>query len=505
MKRIVFSLIVALSMSTLSAQNITDALRYSDETLNGTARFNALSGAFGALGGDFSALAINPAGGAVFLRNSASASFSLSNRNNSATYFGTNNESSEGDVNINQAGAIFVFNSPYEDSKWKKFTLGINYGNTQNFDDELFIAGTGNQTIGNFFLDQAQGVPLSLLELQPNETLGDLYSFLGETQGTFAQNALLGFQGFIIDPVSGDPDNTEYTLGIAPGNFNQEFLLRSQGYNGKYTVNFATQYTDKFFFGINLNSHVIDYDQSTFLFESNENQGSSVSRIGFENNLSVLGSGFSAQFGGLMKINESFRVGLAYDTPTWYTISEETTQYLETRSNEGDQSINRIIDPGVINVFADYKLRTPGKVTGSAAYVFGEQGLISFDYSYKDYSQIKFRPTNDPLFVVQNDLISSNLKGATTYRLGGEYRIEKFSLRGGFSYAESPFENENLGGETTGYSGGLGYNFGNYTFDLSYNRTEQSRAQELLNSGLTRTANVDTSINNFVFTLGLSL
>ncbi len=49
-----------------SAQNINEALRYSSENLQGTARFQSMGGAFGALGGDLSSLNINPAGSAVF-------------------------------------------------------------------------------------------------------------------------------------------------------------------------------------------------------------------------------------------------------------------------------------------------------------------------------------------------------------------------------------------------------------------------------------------------------
>ena len=47
-------------------QNISDAVRYSTETTLGTARFKSMSGAFGALGGDMSAVSVNPAGSAIF-------------------------------------------------------------------------------------------------------------------------------------------------------------------------------------------------------------------------------------------------------------------------------------------------------------------------------------------------------------------------------------------------------------------------------------------------------
>ena len=54
--RWIFLFITIVSVSNIYAQNIEDALRYSSESLNGTARFNALSGAFGALGADVSSL-----------------------------------------------------------------------------------------------------------------------------------------------------------------------------------------------------------------------------------------------------------------------------------------------------------------------------------------------------------------------------------------------------------------------------------------------------------------
>ena len=55
-------------MPSLFAQGFYDALRYSTDEIQGTARFRGMSGAFGALGGDMSAVSLNPAGSAVFTR-----------------------------------------------------------------------------------------------------------------------------------------------------------------------------------------------------------------------------------------------------------------------------------------------------------------------------------------------------------------------------------------------------------------------------------------------------
>ena len=57
-------LIIAIAINTLTAhaQNEVDALRYATQNLSGTARYAAMGGAFGSLGGEFSALSSNPAG-----------------------------------------------------------------------------------------------------------------------------------------------------------------------------------------------------------------------------------------------------------------------------------------------------------------------------------------------------------------------------------------------------------------------------------------------------------
>ena len=54
-----------------NAQDINDALRYANAEVQGSARFRALSGAFGALGGDLSAISINPAGSAIFIKSAS--------------------------------------------------------------------------------------------------------------------------------------------------------------------------------------------------------------------------------------------------------------------------------------------------------------------------------------------------------------------------------------------------------------------------------------------------
>src|SRR5690606_25487922 len=98
--------------------------------------------------------------------------------------------------------------------------------------------------------------------------------------------------------------------------------------------------------------------------------------------------------------------------------------------------------------------------------------------------------------------IKNTLKGASSIRAGGEYRIDELSLRGGFHYEESQYRDDSTLGDLVGFSLGTGYNFGNVTFDLAYSRSEQKREMQLYSVGLTDVANVKTVYSNFIFSLG---
>jgi long-subunit fatty acid transport protein len=492
-------------MSSLKAQDISDAVRYSLDEVQGTARFRSMSGAFGALGGDMSAVSINPAGSAIFKKSHASMSLSSLNTNNDVNFFNGLSSSTESKIDLNQAGAAFVFETTNQNSQWKKFVLSIAYDKTSNFQDNWLAVGTNNNTIGNYFLAYAQGLRLDEISRLPEESYTDAYSEIGSIYGYGNQQAFLGYESFILEPNEYTDGNTLYTSNIAEGTFNQRYNYAARGYNGKFSFNVASQYEDNLYFGLNLNSHFINYERSTFLNESNSNPGSLVSNVRFENNLSTIGSGFSFQLGTIAKLTDEFRIGFTYNSPTWYRITEETSQYLSTIRDDAGSNVTQIINPNIINIFPDYNLQTPGQLTGSLAYVFGEQGLISFDYSRKDFGNVKFKPTSDIYFATQNNIISDNLKVASTYRIGGEYRYKEFSFRGGYRLEESPYENEYFYGDLNGYSLGLGYNFGNIKLDLAFDQSDRTINNQLYSVGLTDTAAIDAKNTNVTLTLGFSL
>ncbi|WP_431135661.1 OmpP1/FadL family transporter [Psychroserpens mesophilus] len=505
MKKLTILMIGVLSMSNLIAQDISDALNYSQDDIQGSARFRALSGAFGALGGDMSAVNLNPAGSAVFNRSHASLSLSNLNIDNDVSFFNQTNSMSDSKIDLHQAGGVFVFANTDDNSSWKKFVISFAYDKTANHDNQWFASGNNTNSIDNYFLAYAQGLRLDEISRFTGETISQAYSEIGSSFGFGNQQAFLGYESYILEPANNTDANTIYTSNLTPGTFNQQYDYISRGYNGKVSFNAAAQYEDRLYLGINLNAHFINYDKFTFLRETNSNPGSLVTNVGFENNLLTTGNGFSFQLGAILKLTKDLRAGFTYNSPTWFRINEETTQSLSTFVDDINGSFTTNVNPNIINIFPEYRLRSPGKITGSLAYVFGDKGLLSFDYSRRDYSNIEFRPENDIFFNSQNEIISNTFKAANTYRFGGEYKFKQFSFRGGYRFEESPYEDDSFVGDLTGYSVGLGYHFGNTRLDITFDQAERTVNNPLYSVGLTDAATIDAINSNVTLSLAFNL
>ena len=155
--------IIALSSITLLAQNEIDALRFSQDAPLGTARFSAMSGAFGSLGGEFSALSLNPAGIGMyqFSEFSFTPSFNL---NSNTSYYGNKVTDYESGLKIGNIG--LVFSSPRENSEWKRINFAIGWNQLANYDGNIRIQGENNtSSIADNILAISQGYTIDELNI----------------------------------------------------------------------------------------------------------------------------------------------------------------------------------------------------------------------------------------------------------------------------------------------------------------------------------------------------
>lgn len=379
---------------------------FTEDANLGTARFRGMGGAFGALGGDMNAITINPAGGAVFLNSEFSTSLDFRNETIKSTYYNTNTSVNSDYTNFSQIGGIFVFKTG--SSNWSKTAVGFNY-NTQKDFSSRWVAN-GNSNYPTFIYD---------------------------------------------DDYTDDGDDTNDNLYLFTDG--QYFDNYTSGQNDKYTFSFSSQYSDKLYIGASFVTNNIRFYQSVYLEEDN-NDGMGNFLLGnLYEELATFGTGFSFNFGIISKPTENIRLGLSYQSPTWYDLIEEFS------SSEG------------LNGF-DYSLRTPSKTTGSFAYIFNQNGLISLDYAFRNYSNIKLTPDFD--FGDENRIFDTDFKGTSEIRVGTEWRVKKLSLRGGYYFQENPYNNAPSSSSLTGFSFGLGYNFGFAKFDISYEESNRTSSYD---------------------------
>jgi long-subunit fatty acid transport protein len=322
---------------------------------------------------------------------------------------------------------------------------------------------------------------LGPLRTQEGEFVEDAYLDIGANLGYSAQQAFLGFQAGIIEPVDDVDQNTDYFSNAQYGTVNQRYQQSTSGFNSKFTANFATQYEDNLYLGASLNFHNVLYERVSLLDEQGYDADSPIQTIAFDNLLRTEGNGFSFSLGAIAKLNQTVRVGASYQSPTWYRLADDTSQRIN--SNLAVPDID-FINFNIVNLYEEYRIKTPEKYTGSLALVFGQDGLISFDYSYQDMSKAELRPTSDPSFADENEFIGNTLGAVNAFRLGGEYRIEQVSLRAGYRYEQSPYEDTNFVGDLNGFSAGIGYTFGANRLDLAYSRTEQDTNSFFFDGGV---------------------
>ena len=185
---------MSLLCLSLNAQSLNDALRYSQTSLSGSARFSALSGAFGALGGELSAISVNPAASSIFLSSELSVTANTFNNEVTSSYFNNKNINSFNGIDLSQAGIVLVLKDEGS-SKWSKISFGFNYQVNNNFENNILARGnnSNNNGIDKYFLYHAMNRNLDDISQINGESFIEAYINIGEQPnlGYSAQQALL--------------------------------------------------------------------------------------------------------------------------------------------------------------------------------------------------------------------------------------------------------------------------------------------------------------------------
>jgi hypothetical protein len=446
MFRITSLALLVLTGLSLQAQNHVDALRYSRESLWGSARYVSMGGAFGSLGANASSPSHNPAGIAVHTNNEFSASLSFIDIETTALYHSSNtfDKNSRGSIpNLNYVSAN-VFD-PEQIGDWSRFNFGIGYNKLEDYNQSIYISSELNENTSSFsdvIFTDAQGISFENLNM-------------------FRE--LLAFNTYLIDTL--DATNNY----VSNGNFNntnQSFSSVRSGSKNEFYISFGSAYQDKLFIGGTIGFPSIEYSQKNTIRETNASNSDEISELdGYEysTNLFTSGSGINLKLGLIYKLDESIRYGFAIHTPTYYEINEEYWTNMRTEFTNGTESYSSESYLG----FFDYRLSTPFKMINSLSFIINKTAIISLDYELLDYSSSNLS-ADFYNFTNTNNEIESYYTRTSNLRLGGELRVHpQLSLRGGYAYYGSPFAGNYNDASQEYLTLGAGLKVNQYFFDMA--------------------------------------
>jgi hypothetical protein len=468
----------------VKAQTDADALRYSQTSIAGTARFTAMGGAFGALGGDFSSLAYNPAGIAIYRKSEFTFSPSFYFANTNSRFLGS--EFSENRFNFNIPNIGLVYSRTFNDDKatWKGWAFGIGMNRTNNFQVKSYYEGFNPaNSMLDYFLENANangGVD--------SANLNPFYEKLAYDAQLIYDTTADGVNNYLKDQQHG---------------ITQKRNSISRGGVSEVDMSFGGNYNNLVYIGGTLGISSLRYlDESIFEEVDKMDSTAYLNKYSFEQDVTTRGVGVNFKMGLIVRPADWIRIGGAFHTPTLYSMHDDYKNIMKSDLTFGAY---RAESPD--GAF-DYTLTTPLKAIGSLGFIIGKIGLIGIDYEFVDYSGARFDADGESFSEV-NDAIRTKYTAASNLRIGTEWRLDNISLRGGYAMYGSPFKS---GVAVTGadlskttITGGLGIRDGDYFIDFAYaysQATDFFRAYTLSNLDVPGSKN-KTTTNNFTMTFGV--
>lgn len=467
------------------------ALMFSSYNYVGSARIQGLGNTQVSLGGDISSALSNPAGLGFYNRSEVSLTPSYNSYTASANYLSNQTNTSTGNFNIDNLGAVFNMNkNDIVAGKWKGGSFAISYSKINEFNSEIVYSGSNkNNDILDFYVQDGNFQNVDAQDLV-GVTQGGYYTYLmSEFLDAFIEGSDTTYSPFY--------DRTffsEYPLEEYPTH--QQEIISTDGAQNQWSFSYGGNYGDFLYFGATLGVQSLRYNivkQYSEIYPGAE--GDIVSNSMLIEDLSTTGIGINGTFGLIARPINQMTIGLSLITPTYLSMSER--YYYSSEANFNNFSLTNYgdyfdanydiiaINPNadyttfyeddatlnnefydIDDTFYDYTITTPLRLNAGTTFFIGKNGFITADMEYVDYSSIKIKDDGG-LLENENQTVADLYQSTVNFRAGAEWRIKKFRFRGGYNYRPSPYKDEVISSKTQAYSAGLGYRTSKFFLDLA--------------------------------------
>jgi len=465
MKKISVIVIVLISIQYLNAQDFQEAFLLSQNYNLGTARSAAMGNAFGALGGDFSSIGTNPGGIGVYRSSEFSFGGYFSSVAANANYLGTPTSNFQYNSNLNNVNYVSTYKTGLNEG-WVSVSFGLGYNKVNDFNNVLSINGTTvmhqggapNASMSDYFAELGN-LPIGS-ELSNSAHTGEQTNWNQNNPSTLDPY----FEGLALAAhvINYDSAQGNYISSVPNTPITKNLTQTNTGSTGDWSFSVGGNYSNKLFIGASFSFMSLNY-RRVMNYTENFTPQNGYNSFNFLMNNAISGTGFNFKVGAIFKPVEFIRVGLAFHSPTFYSINENLSTSITT--NDSGTWVPGNNGYPLSSAQNNYSFSTPMKTVGSVALTVKNIGIISFDCDMLDYTNMKFSNGADA------SEISSRMRTTFNFRLGAEVKLGSIYLRAGGALYQSPYKSTAVIGSTNGQaysmSCGVGYRTSRFFVDFA--------------------------------------
>ena len=449
MRYLSYITIAFFGLGTLSAQNINDAVRYSDYSPFGTAAAVGLGSSIGAMGGDYSVIGINPAGIAEFRKSAFTFTPSLNTQSSDGSF---KDDSSLSTTRSRSSFLVdnisFVASGGNRSGKWQTSNWAVGFSKLAEFSRDVKIEGSTEGSITDRFVALANSNGLDEFEA----------GLADESQAIFLNENNIFQSDFFEDDV-----------------VTKDVFLDQRGSINELSFGWAGNYDNTLNIGISAGVPFVSYSE-TKTYKENFQEADFSNSLEYVESLNTSGAGINFKLGLQYRAIPQVRIGAAIHSPTWYTLNDDyaSSMSYQFSSNAESGGDNAKSPDGSFK----YGYTSPWKAVGSigSIYKIGVlRGFVNADIEYLDYKNNEFdftKHSSDPIEGANtqeiNGDIDDNLGSSTNLRLGTELAYESIRFRLGYAISSSPYINDDE--TSSSWSTGLGFRGEGFFIDLGYRR-----------------------------------
>ncbi len=523
MKKILLPALAAAIPAMALAQSATDAYTLSQTDLRGTARFMSMGGAFTALGGDLSAVTLNPASLGVYRSSEIGATLDVG-FHNFKTIDASQSKTTAACNNFGYVGVVRL------DGAMRTFAWGANYNRLTSFDRIIDgYAPSLSTSLSNYVAAFTNGVPY-----------GDLG--FGDGYNPYAQSSedwlsILAYNSYLINP--NNSAGTNYQGLFKPGSVaDSYFYSRERGYVDEYNFSFGGNVSDVVSWGVNIGvtdlsyTRDVAYDESIGGAEIATESGRLApgkAEFTLSNSQHVTGTGWNLNFGVIVRPINEFRIGFAVKTPTWWSLQHAAIGAVDYNFNPDNAALGALKGyEETDQADFDSRLNSPWRFNVGVAGVIGSQAIVSLDYERTAFPDMTMKHQGQWYGdFVSADYVNQDIKdyyqAANSLRVGVEYRVTpQFSLRAGYAWQGSAVKSQAADGAMQVYTSGTdpsyvfnkavnsvsvgaGYRYQSWYIDAAYVYKKRSSTYHCFtdwDGNIAPSGSLDENVNTIVLSTG---